>query len=178
MRSWHERAYDLCFVGLPSTHRIGHLETLLHSGLTLAIAGQGWENYRGPLQPCITHAGWTPPDEAGRLYANSRMAVNLCMEDPGSEATDDQLSPRVYDAIACGASLLTERLAQNAEALAGLSYNEFRGPTDLLQLARRLSTQGTPDNAQQENSAAISQRHLLHHRLRQLSSTMDALFPR
>lgn len=178
MLSWHERAYDLCFVGLPSTHRIGHLETLQHSGLSLVIAGQGWETYKGPLQPCIVHAGWTPPDETARLYQNSRMVVNLCMNDPGNEAPDDQISPRAYDALVFGAALLTERLGQNAEALAGLTYNEFRGPTDLLQLAKRLATQGTPGNAQQENCQGILQRHLLGHRLRQMSSTLDALFPR
>jgi len=178
IKSWHERTWDLCFVGLPSTHRIGHLETLQHSGLTLAIAGQGWDAYRGPLQPCIINPGWTPPDEAARLYADSRMAVNLCMNDPGNEAPDDQISPRAYDAAAHGAALLTERLGQNPEALAGLTYHEFRGPTDLLQLARRLATQGTPGNSQQENCQVIAQRHQLIHRLRQLSNTMDALFPR
>lgn len=176
--TWHERTYDLCFVGLPSTHRIGHLETLQHSGLSLAVAGQGWENYHGPLQQCIVQAGWTPPDLAARLYLDSRMVINLCMNDPGNEAPDDQISPRAYDAVAHGAALLTERLGQNPEALAGITYHEFRGPTDLLQLARRLATQGTPGNSQAENLQAISQRHLMVHRLRQMSSTLDALFPR
>lgn len=176
--AWHERTWDICFVGLPSTHRIGHLETLQHAGLSMAIAGQGWEKYQGPLRSCIVHAGWTPPDEAARLYMSSRMTVNLCMKDPGNDASDDQISPRAYDAVAFGTMLLTEKLAQNTEALAGISYHEFRGPTDLLQLAKRMAIQGTPGNMAQENIQTIRQKHQLTHRLRQMSSTLDALFPR
>ncbi|MBN1577887.1 MAG: glycosyltransferase family 1 protein [Chitinispirillaceae bacterium] len=120
-----QRPYDGVFIGIPSTYRITVLETLSGKNLRLAIAGSGWNVYRGSLQPMIVDGAWIDDDAAFRLMQQSKTGLNLSFDNPAGR-TDRQVSPRVFDLLAAGCLLVSETNPLLDESLPGCSLHTFR----------------------------------------------------
>lgn len=122
--------YDIAFIGIPSSYRVSVLEKLCFSGFSIAIAGSGWESYRGPLEKTILSRSWTNNSQIQTILAQTKIGINLSVENPiGRENV--HISPRVYDIMACGVTLLTEDVPLIYDSLPDCSFHTFTDSDDL-----------------------------------------------
>ena len=76
----------------------------------LAVWGPGWEML--PLHPPLRariRGAHTPPDIWARIYSASKIVLSIHYSDPGNRIPVHQASPRIFEAMACGAFVLTDR---------------------------------------------------------------------
>jgi hypothetical protein len=164
-RPWRDRPGGIAFVGFPSGYRVAVLEALAAAGLPLAVAGAGWERYRGPLEPCLRGSGWTGPERVRALLEDARIGLQLPSEDPGADRENDQVSPRVFDILAAGCLLLCEEAPLVRETLRGCVFREFRGPAEAVAAARTALADGLPDGAQAANRDTVLREHTFGRRI-------------
>jgi spore maturation protein CgeB len=122
--------FDIAFIGIPSSYRISVLEKLYLSGFSVAIAGSGWGTYSGPLEKVILSKSWTNNAQVQTILSQSKIGINLSVENPISRE-NVHISPRVYDIMVCGATLLTEDVPLIYDSLPDCSFYTFAGPDDL-----------------------------------------------
>ena len=98
---------DVVFVGSFYPYRAENLEAL--RGFNLAIWGPGWENLPGhsALGGCVRGAH-TPPHKWVKIYSASKIVLALHNSSGCDAAIAHQASPRVFEALACGAFVLTD----------------------------------------------------------------------
>lgn len=96
---------DVCFVGSFYPNRAALFEPL--ADLNLIIRGPGWNRLPAgsPLRPLAREQQVTPA-EWQRLYAASRIVLSVHYQD--GRLPCYQASPRVFEAMACGAFLLSD----------------------------------------------------------------------
>jgi spore maturation protein CgeB len=102
---------DIAFVG--SVHpelypfRVRYLEAI--SGFHLAVWGPGSGSIPSgsPLKEHI-RGGKTPPDIWTKIYSASKIVLCMHYRDPEGKIPCYQASPRVYEALACGAFLMVD----------------------------------------------------------------------
>ncbi len=101
-------ASEVAFVGSWYENRANVLRSVAHR--PLAIWGPGWRRRELPsaLQACVRGAH-TPPEEWVRIYSASQIVLALHYVDPEGRYPVHQASPRVFEAMACGAFVLTDR---------------------------------------------------------------------
>ncbi|MBN1601887.1 MAG: glycosyltransferase family 1 protein [Chitinispirillaceae bacterium] len=121
------RLFDVAFIGIPSSYRIKVLEQLARSGLRCIIAGSGWEQYSGPLQPGIISAKWVNEHQSAHVLSRAKIGLNLSINDPEG-VNDVHLSPRVFDILRSGALLLTEETPLSHEIMRELRFETFSSP--------------------------------------------------
>jgi spore maturation protein CgeB len=99
---------DVVFVGSYYPNRAESLEQL--STFNLGVWGPGWEvlPLGSPLQPFIRAAHTTPATWV-RIYSASKIVLSIHYRDPHRRLPVHQASPRVFEAMACGAFGLTDR---------------------------------------------------------------------
>ncbi len=108
-----EYCFDLSFVGsgwksiYPFRRTL--LESLATEGYNIGVFGPGWEDIpeSSPLFPCIK-GGQTTPEEWRKIYAGSKIVFQSHYYDPSGKVPCYQVSPRVYEALVCGAFLLVD----------------------------------------------------------------------
>ncbi len=102
---------DIAFVG--SIHpglypfRVKFLEAI--SDFNLAVWGPGGNIIpdNSPLKKHI-RGEQTPPDTWTKIYAASKVVLCMHYKDPANKVLCHQASPRVYEALACGAFLMVD----------------------------------------------------------------------
>jgi hypothetical protein len=161
-RDMHRRTADVVFIGLPSAYRVDMLEYLYDQGITLLIAGEGWNNYSGRLDGSIRHRTWIGAEQSALVLRDAPIALNMSFKSPDGVGADVQLSPRVYDILAAGSLLLTEDVPLLHETLAGCTYHTFLNKFDAAGKVRHLlSILNNPDTRGQirDTAALIKQDH-------------------
>lgn len=102
---------DITFVGTVDPHlypfRVKTLEAV--SDLNLAVWGPGSNliPINSPLRKHI-QGEKTPPDLWAKIYSASRIVLCMHYKDPEGKISCHQASPRVYEALACGAFLVVD----------------------------------------------------------------------
>jgi spore maturation protein CgeB len=96
------------FMGSYYPCRMAPLEKARLHGL--AIWGPGWEALPSgsPLSACVRSAH-TRPDMWKKIYATSKIVLSIHYRDSENQFSVHQASPRVFEAMACGAFVLTDR---------------------------------------------------------------------
>ncbi|MGL1933984.1 MAG: hypothetical protein OCD01_03155 [Fibrobacterales bacterium] len=158
--------YDCAFVGIPSNYRVSVLEALLKNGVSLAIAGVGWDSYKGILEPTIQKGEWSSFEEALSMYEKAKVALNISNQDPSSDRETPQISPRVFDILATSATLVVEKLALNESVMKGFSYSEFESVDQLITLIK--NAQQYPPEIVQIHQHLLAQSHQYQHRVTSL----------
>jgi hypothetical protein len=160
---------DASFVGLPSSYRVRVLEYLSSQGISLSIAGQGWDRYRGCLEPCIVRATWTNARESAGIVENSRIGLNLSMSDPQSDRKNTHISPRVFDVMLCGKVLVTEDVPLIHEVLPDCTYYCFSDEFEAARIIKEILfyPEKQLENIE-KNRTAIEAGHLYEHRVKKI----------
>ena len=127
---------EVAFIGIPSDYRVNFLEFLVSRGIRLAIAGQGWDRYRGMLSQFIVNNQWTDPEQASDILSTAYIGINLSVIDPGPDRENTHVSPRVFDVLLAGRALLTEDVALAREVLIGCAYHTFKNQEDAFDRVR------------------------------------------
>lgn len=166
------RAYDIAFIGIPSTYRIEILEQLVSAGVNVAIAGEGWEKAPQSLQNHVVHSGWIDEPESIQLYGNSRMGLNISQESPWDERGNSvsQISPRLYELAAYGTFPVTEDLPLGDHIYSDLELIRFRSVQELLTGITRLLNEGISYDIYHTNRTAVLSKHLYTNRIKELIS--------
>lgn len=165
---------QIAFVGSYYPHRAEMLQTL--HALNPGIWGPGWNllPHDSPLRPSL-QAAHTTPDTWIKIYSASDMVLSIHYQDPQKHFPVYQASPRVFEAMACGAFVLTDRqkdvlsLFKDGEHLVA-----FNDDQDLLDKASYFLRH--PE--ERERIAATGKREVLYkhtyaHRVRDLFSHVD-----
>jgi hypothetical protein len=164
---------DASFVGLPSSYRVRVLEYLSSQGISLSIAGQGWDRYRGCLEPSIVRTTWTDARESAAILENSLIGLNLSMSDPQSDRENTHISPRVFDVMLMGRVLVTENVPLVHEVLPDCAYYCFSDEFEAAQIIKEIlfHPKKQLENIE-KNSRAVEAGHLYKHRVKKILEIM------
>jgi spore maturation protein CgeB len=82
---------------------------LVDRGVRVAVWGPGWDKVAkgSPLAACVSHAGSVLPSVWQKVLAASKMTIVAHYHDEGVPC--HQVSPKVYEAMACGCMVLCDR---------------------------------------------------------------------
>lgn len=96
---------DVCFIGSYYPNRADLFESL--TDLKLFIRGPGWGRlpHRSPLRACAREEQ-VAPAEWKKIYATAKIVLSVHYQDGRSPC--HQASPRVFEAMACGAFVLCD----------------------------------------------------------------------
>jgi len=124
---------DVVFVGSYYPDRADLFERI--SAFDLAIWGPGWDGLdrNSSLRRCI-RGSHTTPDEWLKIYSASKIILATHYHDPQNRFPVYQASPRVFEAMACGCFVISDRqrdvfsLFEDGKHLVG-----FDNPNDLIE---------------------------------------------
>lgn len=102
------RDHEVGFIGGYSPHRQKMLEALLDAGRLSYVVGGPWRSRR---LRAVMLRDWLAPEDTARLYRRTKVVINVFRDRhhynaAGIEA--NTLNPRVYEALACGAAVVSE----------------------------------------------------------------------
>lgn len=158
---------DIAFVGIPTPYRISALESLAVSGCKLAIAGSGWESYTGILDTMIINRTWTDEAQTRTLLSQACIGLNLSCEDPNGH-NDVHISPRVFDILAAGCTLLTEDVPLASDVLTECTYFVFQNLTGLCETAHSLLRNKSEQLNSSDNQQIVFQNHSYTNRVNEI----------
>ncbi len=145
------------------------VEHALATGAPLSVWGRGWDD---ALPPGLWAGTYIPNDRLGAYYAAAEVVLN----DHTADMLSDQfLSNRAYDVLACGRPILTERMAGVPEDL--LPFLAFYdGADDFPDALAALRAEG-PQEAQRRRDFArhVAERHSFDARAAALIEVLDGL---
>ena len=151
---------DVVFVGSYYPRRAELLRRIVRRGLS--IWGPGWEALAAhdPLRACIRGPGMGPEGWV-RIYSAAKIVLSIHYRSDDNRFPVFQASPRVFEAMACGAFVLTDRqedvleLFRDGEHLASFS--------DGSDLDRKVTHYLDHAEARRRIAAAGRQEVLRHH---------------
>jgi len=146
-------------------------EELIRSlqGLPLMISGPGWECATSLDGTVITATGQR--SEACRLHFNAAAVnLNISLMEPWGEVPFSQVSPRVYEILACRGFLVSDRPSDMLELFTdGSHYIGFDGPDDLRETVQYyLSHPTEAETIARQGLAHVLEHHTWEHRVDQL----------
>jgi len=167
-----DRARDVAFIGIPTAYRIEILEHLASAGLSLSIAGLGWDRYTGPLSPMIENGVWTDASQAAGLLKNAKVGINLSADAPDADRENTHISPRVFDVLASGCTLITENVPLAHQTLKGLHYHTFTNKITAAQVTQAILSDFERETALcLTNRAIVCQDHTFINRAKTIIQT-------
>ncbi|MBK8814444.1 MAG: glycosyltransferase [Methylococcaceae bacterium] len=110
-----KKRYDVGFIGGFNPVREKYLLSLLDAGLLSYVVGGPWTS---PKLKSICLSGNIPSSETTRLYQQTRIVLNVFRERHHFNRQNipaHSLNPRIYEALACGALVVSEWRPELAE---------------------------------------------------------------
>lgn len=130
------RRWRVGFIGGGNAARERCLLALAEAGLLDYVVGGPW---RSPRLRQLCMADNIPAHRTAQLYQQTEIVVNVFRETHhfNARATPaEAMNPRIYEALACGAAVVSERRPEIAEVFPALP--QFDGPQELVDTVRRL----------------------------------------
>jgi len=164
-------AHDIVFVGSYYPIRASLFEPIAH--FDLAIWGPGWDRLdrTSPLKGCIRGLH-TLPSEWLKIYSSAKIVLAPHYQDPEKRFLVYQASPRIFEALACGAFLISDNqrdvftLFKDGEHLA-----RFDHAMDLVdKVGFYLEHPETRKTIAEKGKAEVIRRHTYIHRIREMIS--------
>lgn len=103
-----QKHYDVGFIGGYSSVRESFLLALLNAGLLSYVVGGPW---RTPQLQKLCLSGSIPPSKTAELYQKTSIILNVFREQHHfnrQNISAQSLNPRIYEALACGAMVISE----------------------------------------------------------------------
>lgn len=130
------RRHAVGFIGGANPTRERFLLPLAEAGLLSYVVGGPW---RSPALRRLCIADNVPAEKTAELYRQTEIVVNVFRETHHFNARGtaaEAMNPRIYEALACGAAVLSERRAEVGEVFPELP--QFDRPEELVDTVRRL----------------------------------------
>lgn len=130
------RQHDVGFIGASSRTRERMLAALATSGLLSYAIGGPW---RHPVLRPVWRARLLSPSDTATLYRSTRIVVNVFRDRHHfnrAAVVPVSMNPRIYEALACGALVVSDPRAEIADTLPALPT--FRDSAELVETVRRL----------------------------------------
>jgi spore maturation protein CgeB len=139
------------------------------AGLDLDVYGDGWEQFG--LGDHVV-AQYLPYDEVGSVYASADVVLNDHWTDMAREGF---LSNRLFDAVAAGARVVSDEVADVEELFEG-SVQVYHSVDELRLLCSPEGRERFPDDEERRRiGERVGREHSFEHRARQLLDTALAL---
>lgn len=130
------RCHAVGFVGGGNPSRERFLLALADAGLLSYVVGGPW---RSPVLRRLCLAPNIPADRTAELYKQTGIVVNVFRETHHYNARGtaaEAMNPRIYEALGCGAAVVSERRTEVAEVFPELP--QFDRPEELVDIVRGL----------------------------------------
>jgi hypothetical protein len=151
------RRHAVGFIGGANPTRERLLLRLAEAGVLGYLVGGPW---RHPLLRRLTLADKLPHEQTARLYQQTEIVINVFRDRHhfNRQAEPAQaMNPRIYEALACGALVVSERRAEVGEVFPALP--QFDTPDEVLATVQRLLA----DRAELERLRADCRSRLVGH---------------
>ncbi|HKG03278.1 MAG TPA: glycosyltransferase [Conexibacter sp.] len=163
----HER--ELVFVGNSRGIMRPILRDLLPTDRDLAVWGQGWGRF---LAPGLVVGQHLPNDEVRRAYSSAAIVLNDHWDDMREQGI---VSNRIYDALACGAVVVSDHLPELEERF-GDAVVTYRTPEELhASIARLLAEPAERTQRAAAGRAQVLAGHTFRHRVDALLASIAPL---
>jgi spore maturation protein CgeB len=173
-----EFGHDAAFVGSYYPGRADCLQQL--TAFDLAVWGPGWDRLstNSPLRACVRGLH-TPPESWVKIYSASRIIISIHVQDPERRVQVHQASPRIFEALACGAFVLTD---SQRDVLAlfrdGEHLVSFKDAADLgRKIAYYLEHPDERQRIATAGRAEVLRHHTYAHRVREIISALTGGHP-
>jgi hypothetical protein len=164
-----EISKDAAFIGVPSAYRVRVLEFLAAQGVRVAVAGQGWDRYQGPLVPYVVNGGWIDGKQSTAILQSALIGINLSFNDPEFDRNNTPISPRAFDVLLSGRVLITEEVPLVHEVIHDCSFHCFSNETEALDSIRTILNDPQKENETiAKNRQVIKARHLYVNRVQRI----------
>ena len=162
----------VCFVGSWYPRRENLLREICDYPLT--IAGPGW-GQAARMGACSIHIGGQGPDVTRRIYSTSAISLSIHLLEPWENVSFTQASPRVFEILACGGFLLSDRTKDLNELLTeGMHYIGFDSAAELReQITYYLIHSSERQKIAHNGFDCVLRHHTYEHRLRSLLAKVD-----
>lgn len=162
----------VCFVGSWYRRREELIRSLI--GFPLTISGPGWEKVLALEGAVITAAGQRP-ESCRRHFSTAAVNLNISYMKPWGEVPFSQVSPRVFEILACGGFLVSDRPADMLELFTdGTHYAGFDRPDDLGEAVRYyLDHPSEAGTIARQGLTHVLEHHTWEHRIGQLMQLVE-----
>jgi glycosyltransferase involved in cell wall biosynthesis len=162
--------HELLFVANTRRVRRRIVDDLAGTNHDLAVYGRGWRPEF--IDPRFVKGEGIPNDEVGRYYSSAAIVLNDHWDDMRDEGF---LSNRLYDALACGAFVISDRIA-GIEAEFDDAVVTYESPTDLAaSIDRYLADPDERHRRGERGRAAVLARHTFDARAKVLVATVEEI---
>ncbi len=151
------RPHAVGFIGGPNPTRERFLMRLADVGLLNYVVGGPW---RAPALRRLALAAQLPHEQTAALYRQTRIVINVFRDRHHFNAAGtpaQAMNPRIYEALACGALVVSERRAEIGQVFPELP--QFDTPEEAVLLVQRLLA----DEAEQQRLLAACRARLTGH---------------
>lgn len=131
-------AEDVLFVGNSRGHRRRIVADALEAGLEPAVYGSGWE---GLIPDRLIRGRHVPNEDLPRYYASARVVLNDHWEDMRRRGF---VSNRIFDALACGATVVTDEV-EGLPEVGGGRLRTYDGADDLARVVAEVTRDARGD---------------------------------
>lgn len=153
---------ELVFVGDSREAGRGILRDLLPTGRDLAVWGEGWE---GVVDDKHIVGGWLPKDQARKAYSSASIVLVDHRDDAREHGS---VSNQIYDALACGALVISGVPPELGERLGGAVVT-YGSPEELARLVDYyLHSPEEREEKGQRGRELVLARHTFEHRVEDL----------
>jgi len=163
------RSFSAGFIGGANPRREKWLCRLAANALLTYVAGGPWTD--SALKK-VCRSGNIPAEETANLYRQTNIVINIFRQRHHynrQQIPARSLNPRIYEALACGALVISEPRPELEELCPQLPL--FHDEGELLELVRQLTGDPARASAVQRECAAMLLPHTYAERLRLVVST-------